>query len=62
MKCLKPTANAMFLAGILSPFKEEIWLKLTPCERMRRSLHMLRLIPNIKEVHDCKLFPKPEDI
>jgi len=55
-------ANAMFSTEALSPFKQEVWLKLTPCERMRRSLHMLRLIPNIKEVHDRKLFPKPEDM
>ena len=48
-------ANAMFFAEALSPFKQEVWLKLTPGERMRR------LIPNIKEVHDRKLFPKLED-
>lgn len=52
----------MFCAGVLSPFKKEVWLKLTPCERMRRSLRMRRLIPNIKELHDRKLFPKPEDM
>jgi len=52
----------MFFAEALSPFKQEAWLKLTPCERMRRSLRMRRFIPNIKEVHDRKLFPKPEDM
>jgi hypothetical protein len=62
MKRLKPMANTMFFAGALSPFKQEVWLRLTPCERMRRSLRMLRLVPNIKEVHDRKLFPKPEDM
>ena len=59
---MKRLANAMFFAGALSPFKQEVWHNLTPCERMRRSLRMLRLIPNIKEVHDRKLFPKPEDM
>jgi hypothetical protein len=29
---------------------------------MRRSLRMRRFIPNIKEVHDRKIFPKPEEM
>lgn len=62
MKRLQSITDAVTLAGALSPFKQEVWFKLTPCERMRRSLRMRRLIPNIKEVHDRKLFPKPEDM
>jgi len=62
MKRLQSMTDAATLAGALSPFKQEVWIKLTPCERMRRSLRMLRLIPNVKELHDRKLFPKPEDM
>jgi hypothetical protein len=62
MHSFKPIADAAFLNDVPAPFKQETWLKLTPGERMRRSLRMRRLIPNIKELHDRKLFPKPEGI
>lgn len=54
--------NAMFFAEFFSPFKQKVWLRLTPGERMRRSLRMRCSVPNIKEVHDRKIFPKPEDM
>jgi len=43
----------------LSPFKTEAWQKLSPRERLRRSWAMRRRLPDLRAVHDRKLFPKP---
>ena len=43
----------------LSPFKTHVWRNLTPRERLRRSWAMRSRIPDLKAVHDRKLFPKP---
>lgn len=50
------SGGAIFAGEALSPFKREAWLELTPCERMRRSMRMRRLAPDIKKMHDFKLF------
>ncbi len=47
---------------ILAPFKQEAWLKLTPATRLRHCMQMRRLIPNLKEIHDRKLFPNIKDL
>jgi hypothetical protein len=44
---------------ILSPFKAAEWLELKPAERLRRSWALRRRLPDIRAVHDRKLFPKP---
>ena len=43
----------------LSPFKTDVWRDLTPRERLRRSWEMRSRIPDLKAVHDRKLFPRP---
>jgi hypothetical protein len=53
-------ANApMQLAEAASPYKTEVWRRLTPRERLRRSWQMRSRLPDLKAVHDRKLFPKP---
>lgn len=42
-----------------SPYKAEVWRRLTPRERLRRSWQMRSRLPDLKAVHDRKLFPKP---
>ena len=42
-----------------SPYKDEMWRRLTPRERLRRSWQMRTRLPDPKAVHDRKLFPKP---
>ena len=42
-----------------SPYKADVWRKLTPRERLRRSWAMRSRLPNPRAVHDRKLFPKP---
>ena len=49
----------MKLAEAISPYKAEVWRQLTPRERLRRSWQMRSRIPDLKAVHDRKLFPKP---
>jgi len=41
------------------PYKADVWRRLTPKERLRRSWQMRSRIPDLKAVHDRKLFPKP---
>ena len=43
----------------LSPYKADVWRRLTPRERLRRSWEMRSRIPDLKALHDSKLFPKP---
>ena len=53
-------ANApLRLAEAVSPYKAEVWRHLTPRERLRRSWQMRSRLPDLKAVHDRKLFPKP---
>jgi hypothetical protein len=47
------------LAEAVSPYKAEVWRHLTPRERLRRSWQMRSRLPDLKAVHDRKLFPKP---
>ena len=47
------------LAEAVSPYKTEVWRHLTPRERLRRSWQMRSRLPDLKAVHDRKLFPKP---
>lgn len=47
------------LAEAVSPYKAEVWRRLTPRERLRRSWQMRSRLPDLKAVHDRKLFPKP---
>ena len=42
-----------------SPYKADVWRQLTPRERLRRSWLMRSRLPDLKAVHDRKLFPKP---
>lgn len=49
----------MRLAEAASPYKTEVWRRLTPRERLRRSWQMRSRLPDLKAVHDRKLFPKP---
>lgn len=43
----------------LAPFKSIRWLELTPAERLRQSWALRQRLPDLKAVHDCKLFPQP---
>jgi hypothetical protein len=47
------------LAKAVSPYKAEVWRRLTPRERLRRSWQLRSRISDLKGVHDRKLFPKP---
>jgi hypothetical protein len=47
------------LAEAVAPYKAEVWRQLTPRERLRRSWQMRSRLPDLKAVHDRKLFPKP---
>ena len=47
------------LAEAVSPYKADVWRRLTPHERLRRSWQMRSRLPDLKAVHDRKLFPKP---
>jgi hypothetical protein len=51
-----PNINAV---EALSPYKWDVWRRLTPRERLRRSWELRSRIPNLKALHDSKLFPKP---
>jgi hypothetical protein len=46
-------------AEALSPFKSARWLELSPAERLRRSWALRKRLPDLRAVHDRKLFPKP---
>jgi hypothetical protein len=50
---------ALKLAEALSPYKAEVWRRLTPRERLRRSWQMRSRLLDLQAVHDRKLFPKP---
>jgi hypothetical protein len=52
------TAN-MSLGEAVSPYKADVWRRLTPRERLRRSWQLRSRIADLKAVHDRKLFPKP---
>jgi hypothetical protein len=52
MAALKP-------ADAVSPYKADVWRRLTPRERLRRSWQMRSRLPDLQAVHDRKLFPKP---
>lgn len=52
-------APALKLGEPQSPYKADVWRHLTPRERLRRSWEMRSRIPDLKAVHDRKLFPKP---
>jgi hypothetical protein len=52
-------ASNITLAEAVSPYKSDVWHRLTPRERLRRSWEMRSRIPDLKALHDRKLFPKP---
>jgi hypothetical protein len=52
-------AANLTLREAVSPYKADVWRRLTPRERLRRSWELRSRIPNLKAVHDRKLFPKP---
>ena len=52
-------AAPLRLAEAVSPYKVDVWRRLTPRERLRRSWQMRSRLPDLKAVHDRKLFPKP---
>jgi len=52
-------ASPLSLSEAQSPYKADVWRQLTPGERLRRSWQMRSRIPDLKRVHDRKLFPKP---
>ena len=60
----QPDANdpnsPLVLNEAQSPYKTEVWRRLTPRERLRRSWEMRSRLPDPKAVHDRKLFPKPD--
>jgi hypothetical protein len=43
----------------ISPYKASVWQQLTPRERLRRSWALRSRLPDLRAVHDRKLFPKP---
>ena len=43
-----------------SPYKADVWRRLSPRERLHRSWQMRSRLRDLKAVHDRKLFPKPE--
>jgi hypothetical protein len=47
------------LDAVLSPFKMDAWLRLTPAERLERSWRLRSRLPDPQAIHDRKLFPKP---
>jgi hypothetical protein len=51
--------SSLTMNEALSPYKAGPWRQLTPRERLRRSWQMRSRIPDLKAVHDRKLFPKP---
>jgi hypothetical protein len=53
------TTPALKLAEAISPYKADVWRRLTPRERLRRSWQMRSRLPDLQAVHDRKLFPKP---
>jgi hypothetical protein len=53
------TSSSVTLNEAQSPYKAEVWRKLTLGERLRRSWRMRSRIPNLQAVHDRKLFSKP---
>jgi hypothetical protein len=52
-------AANLTLAEAVSPYKADVWRRLTPRERLRRSWQLRSQISDLKAVHDRKLFPKP---
>ena len=40
-------------------FKKDVWINLSPSERLSRGWAMRKSIKNIRAVHDKKIFPKP---
>jgi hypothetical protein len=59
MSRLNKSSPEISVAEVLSPFKMAEWLKLTPAERVRRSWALRERLPDLRAVHDRKLFPKP---
>jgi hypothetical protein len=54
----RAAASSMSPAEAISPYKADVWRSLTPRERLRRSWELRSRIPDLKAVHDRKLFPK----
>jgi hypothetical protein len=56
---IEPVNTPLQMAEAVSPYKTEVWRRLTPGERLRRSWQLRSRLPDLKAVHDRKLFPKP---
>lgn len=52
-------ASCLTLSESQSPYKADVWRRLTPRERLRRAWQMRSRLPDIRAVHDRKLFPRP---
>jgi hypothetical protein len=59
MSSLTARARISTSSEVLSPFKARLWMKLTAAERLRRSWALRKRLPDLRAVHDRKLFPKP---
>jgi hypothetical protein len=55
----KDVSSSLTLNEAQAPYKADVWRKLTPGERLRRSWQMRSRIPDLQAVHDRKLFPQP---
>lgn len=55
----RETRDVYFAEEVLSPFKRDAWLRLTPAERLARSWRLRSRLPDPQAVHDRKLLPKP---
>jgi hypothetical protein len=45
--------------SVLSPFKDDEWLALSPAERLIRAWSLRSRIADPEGTHDAKLFPAP---
>ena len=54
------TAADLKPAEAVSPYQADVWRRLSPRERLRRSWQMRSRLPDLQAVHDRKLFPKPD--
>jgi hypothetical protein len=54
----KTKSAGMTAADVLAPFKTQAWLRLSPAARLRRAWRLRKLIPNLRAIHDQKIFPR----
>ena len=44
--------------SVLAPFKTHAWMRLSPAARLSRAWRLRKLIPNLRAIHDQKIFPR----